>query len=197
MDSDLFLVSRAEDSAYQPAIRLRGGKITIGRTPQCHIFLPDPTVSRQHAVLSVTADRILLTDLKSRNGTWVDEQRIESTTLKKGQEIRFGDTVFVLSGDPNKESAMELDLATDVPRTIRKTINPSESLKPRQLEVLSWLIQGMNEKEVAAQLGISRETVHNHIRRIYAAYNVHSRVELLLKVNPMKGIKLTLSRPDE
>jgi DNA-binding CsgD family transcriptional regulator len=55
----------------------------------------------------------------------------------------------------------------------------------------------MNEKEVAAQLGISRETVHNHIRRIYAAYNVHSRVELLLKVNPMKGIKLTLSRPDE
>ena len=88
-------------------------------------------------------------------------------------------------------------MATEVPSSARKTVNPAETLKPRQFEVLGWLIQGLNEKEVAAQLGISRETVHNHVRAIYAAYNVHSRVELLLKVNPMKGIKITLSHPVE
>lgn len=197
MDSDLFLVPHADDAACRPAIRLRSGKLTIGRTPQCHIFLPDPTVSREHAVLNVTSQSITLTDLKSRNGTWVDEQQVESSDIRKGQKIRFGDTMFVLSGDPNKESAMDQDVATKVPSTTRKAVNPAESLKPRQLEVLSWLIQGLNEKEVATQLGISRETVHNHVRGIYAAYNVHSRVELLLKVNPMKGIKLTLPHSPE
>lgn len=197
MDSDLFLVSRADDAACQPAIRLRSGKLTIGRTPQCHIFLPDPTVSRSHAVLNVSAQGITLTDLKSRNGTWVDDQQIESCHIQKGQRIRFGDTVFVLSGDPNKESSLDQDVATEVPTSVRKSINPAEILKPRQLEVLGWLTQGLNEKEVAAQLGISRETVHNHVRAIYAAYKVHSRVELLLKVNPMKGIKTTLSHPVE
>lgn len=197
MDSDLFLVSRADDAACQPAIRLRSGELTIGRTPQCHIFLPDPTVSRSHAVLRVSAQGITLTDLKSRNGTWVDDQQIESCHIHKGQKIRFGDTVFLLSGDPNKESSLDQDVATEVPSSARKTVNPAETLKPRQFEVLGWLIQGLNEKEVAAQLGISRETVHNHVRAIYAAYNVHSRVELLLKVNPMKGIKITLSHPVE
>jgi len=195
MDSDLFLVYRTDEAISLPAIRLRSGMLTIGRSPRSYIFLPDPTVSRSHAVLNVSAQDITLTDLKSRNGTWVDDQQIESCLIHKGQMIRFGDTVFVLSGDPNLESEFDLDVATDVPPSTRKVINPAELLRPRQFEVLSWLVQGLNEKEVATQLGISRETVHNHVRAIYAAYNVHSRVELLLKVNPMKGIKITVSQP--
>ena len=42
--------------------------------------------------------------------------------------------------------------------------------------------QGLLEKQVARELGISRHTVHNHIRVIYRAFGVHSRAELLVRV---------------
>ena len=41
---------------------------------------------------------------------------------------------------------------------------------------------GFAEKAVAAQLGLSRHTVHNHVRAIYRAYGVRSRAELLARL---------------
>ncbi len=194
MDTVLFLVPRGENSTILPAFRLRSGKQMIGRTPQCQIFLPDPTVSREHAVLNVMGEEATLTDLNSRNGTWVNDVQIQSKVILRGQEIRFGRSVFVISSDPNQEYSLDVAKPTEVASSTRHAMNPTETLKPRQVEVLEWLLQGLNEKEVAAKLGISRETVHNHVRGIYAAYHVHSRVELLLKVNPMKGTKIPISK---
>jgi len=194
MNSDLFLVSRSENAKYEPATRLKFGDLIIGRTPQCDIFLPDPTVSRQHAMLSVASQGVIATDLKSRNGTWVDSERIECAPVLHGHEIRFGSVRFIISNDPNGESGLDSDLATHDPRSHRGLKDPAAVLKPRQLEVLSWLIKGLLEKEIAVNLGISRETVHNHVRAIYLAYDVHSRVELLLKVIPPPGFNAPSNR---
>ena len=52
----------------------------------------------------------------------------------------------------------------------------------RQEEVLHPLLQGKDEKTIAKELGLSTETVHVHIKAIYAQGEVHSRGELFAKV---------------
>jgi DNA-binding CsgD family transcriptional regulator len=52
-------------------------------------------------------------------------------------------------------------------------------LTPRESDVLRCLLAGAAEKAVAADLGISPQTVHTHVKSIYSAYGVSSRAELL------------------
>jgi pSer/pThr/pTyr-binding forkhead associated (FHA) protein len=63
---------------------------TIGRSPDCDIFLDDVTVSRQHAVLRRNGDAFVIEDQGSLNGTFVNRQRIESAELSDGDEVQVG-----------------------------------------------------------------------------------------------------------
>jgi PAS domain S-box-containing protein len=54
---------------------------------------------------------------------------------------------------------------------------PHPHLTPRQVEVLGLLEQGRSTKQIANQLHLSTETVRNHIRRLFNALGVHSRLE--------------------
>ena len=54
---------------------------------------------------------------------------------------------------------------------------PPPHLTPRQVEVLRLLEQGRSTKQIAAELHLSTETVRNHIRRLFQALGVHSRLE--------------------
>jgi DNA-binding NarL/FixJ family response regulator len=54
---------------------------------------------------------------------------------------------------------------------------PHPHLTPRQVEVLRLLEQGRSTKQIAAQLHLSPETVKNHIRGIFKALDVNSRLE--------------------
>jgi PAS domain S-box-containing protein len=56
------------------------------------------------------------------------------------------------------------------------TMAPAQ-LTPRQVEVLRLLEQGRSTKQIAAELHLSTETVRNHIRRLFQALGVHSRLE--------------------
>ena len=54
---------------------------------------------------------------------------------------------------------------------------PHPHLTPRQVEVLRLLEQGRSTKQIAAELHLSTETVRNHIRRLFRALDVNSRLE--------------------
>jgi hypothetical protein len=70
---------------------LAGARQTVGRSPSSDIFLDDVTVSRNHAVLTRGTDGILLEDLGSLNGTYVNRRRIEaSERLEDGDELQIG-----------------------------------------------------------------------------------------------------------
>lgn len=56
-----------------------------------------------------------------------------------------------------------------------------QGLTGREQEVLGKLAEGFAPKEVAAELGISWDTIRNHITNIYAKLHVHSRSEAILK----------------
>ena len=68
----------------------QGERTTIGRSPDCDIFLDDVTVSRKHAVLVRDEDGYLIVDQGSLNGTFLNRRRIESGRLEHGDELQIG-----------------------------------------------------------------------------------------------------------
>jgi hypothetical protein len=67
-----------------------GERTTIGRSPDCDVFLDDVTVSRRHAILVHSESRFLLQDQGSLNGTFLNRSRIESAELADGDEVQIG-----------------------------------------------------------------------------------------------------------
>jgi pSer/pThr/pTyr-binding forkhead associated (FHA) protein len=68
----------------------RDERTTIGRSPDCEIFLDDVTVSRRHAVLVRGDGSFLIEDLGSLNGTYVNRRRIDTAELADGDEVQIG-----------------------------------------------------------------------------------------------------------
>jgi len=67
------------------------GETTIGRSPDCGIFLDDVTVSRKHAVVLQSGAELRIEDLGSLNGTFVNRRRIDAATqLESGDEVQIG-----------------------------------------------------------------------------------------------------------
>ena len=76
---------------------LDGPRLVIGREGgPADLAIPDPEVSRQHAVLECYGERVLLRDLGSRNGTFVGRARVEARELADQAEFRLGLTDFLL-----------------------------------------------------------------------------------------------------
>jgi FHA domain/zinc-ribbon domain len=66
------------------------GETTIGRSPDCGIFLDDVTVSRKHAVLNERNGSFVVEDQGSLNGTFVNRKRVDSAQLEDGDELQIG-----------------------------------------------------------------------------------------------------------
>jgi pSer/pThr/pTyr-binding forkhead associated (FHA) protein len=65
-------------------------RFVIGRESDCHLAIPDPTVSKRHAELRLEDGQWSIEDLRTRNGTWVNGQRIHGRTpLSHNDEINI------------------------------------------------------------------------------------------------------------
>ena len=85
------LVVRSGGGRAGETFHLDRDQTTIGRSPDCDIFLDDVTVSRKHAVLLERNGEVSIEDLGSLNGTFVNRKRIDSTTrLQSGDEVQIG-----------------------------------------------------------------------------------------------------------
>jgi pSer/pThr/pTyr-binding forkhead associated (FHA) protein len=71
--------------------RLRAGAIkTVGRASRADFILDVALVSRVHCRLTAGDDQLEVVDLKSTNGTFVNDQRIEKAALATGDRLRVG-----------------------------------------------------------------------------------------------------------
>jgi len=66
----------------------------IGRDPECAIMLSDPLCSRFHAVIAQEQQSWQIRDSGSRNGTYVNDQKIDTAVLADGHNVRIGSTEF-------------------------------------------------------------------------------------------------------
>jgi serine/threonine protein kinase len=81
------LVSAKSDAAEKYAL---AGEVMVGRDRTCSIVLSHPAVSRRHAKITLSGAAPVLEDLKSANGTYVNNTRVERANLKAGDVVRFG-----------------------------------------------------------------------------------------------------------
>jgi len=65
-------------------------QISVGRSPDCAIFLDDVTVSRKHATLVKSDAGYTIEDAGSLNGTFVNRRRVERHALEDGDELQIG-----------------------------------------------------------------------------------------------------------
>ena len=94
----LLVVKRGPNAGSR--FQLDRDKVTAGRHPESDIFLDDVTVSRRHAEFRRTSDGFELADIGSLNGTYVNREPIEVSTLSNGDEVQIGKFRLVfLSGD--------------------------------------------------------------------------------------------------
>ena len=78
----------------------------IGRGSKCQFILTDPTASRRHGRFLKTKSKVLFTDGESKNGTKINEKRVEkSAYLNDGDRITLGKTIVEfksVEGEPAK-----------------------------------------------------------------------------------------------
>ncbi len=83
-------------AAHGRATSLAHAVTTVGRDPGAGLVLNDESVSRMHARLDREGDALFVTDLKSSNGTHVNDEPVLRAPLKTGDEVRFGDVAYRL-----------------------------------------------------------------------------------------------------
>src|SRR5262245_52972753 len=72
---------------------------TVGRTPENALALPDAAVSRRHAELRIDNGQLVLRDLGSMNGTFVNGVQLKGEQkLVPGDQVRFGQVVLTVDG---------------------------------------------------------------------------------------------------
>jgi len=69
---------------------LQKDQTSVGRSPDCDVFLDDVTVSRRHALVVRRDGRFFIEDKGSLNGTFLNRRRIESGALEDGDELQIG-----------------------------------------------------------------------------------------------------------
>ncbi len=96
-----YIINSVDGKRFQ----VTGEGMTIGRE-NCPIVTPasDSRASRVHAMVRLCGDTVEVQDLQSSNGTYLDEQRINTITpWKAGQALRCGSTTFHLQYEPEPQ----------------------------------------------------------------------------------------------
>ncbi|MBL6690907.1 MAG: FHA domain-containing protein [Pseudomonadales bacterium] len=72
-------------------------RIEIGRALDCDISILEPGLSRKHAELELQGDKLVIRDLGSVNGTWVNAEKVDEVELKDGDKLQFDKVRFIVS----------------------------------------------------------------------------------------------------
>lgn len=91
-----YLIQKRADGSVEQEWDLRETPLTVGRDEKVDIVLDDNQASREHFVIVPKGGPYAVRDLNSKNGTWLNGQRLEQeTNLKTNDVIRAGQTEFV------------------------------------------------------------------------------------------------------
>lgn len=70
-------------------------RMVLGRSAEADVRFDDDGISRRHAVVGLDGDVAFVEDLGSRNGTFVNDQKVKRAVLKDGDKIRIGSTTIL------------------------------------------------------------------------------------------------------
>ncbi len=78
--------------------QLHDGENIVGRLPECDLYINDASISRQHAVLTVVPGKVMVKDLNSKNGTFINGKAIDAEAeIRLETRLKFGAVEAYLS----------------------------------------------------------------------------------------------------
>lgn len=77
----------------------------MGRHPDSDIRIDLPQISRRHCCVAIAYDRVVIRDLGSRNGLWINGLRTDESLLNAGDEVAIGPLLYRVEDDLVPEPA--------------------------------------------------------------------------------------------
>lgn len=84
-----------------------GQMVTVGRSGQCECQIDDDKMSGRHCRFFLRQDKLELSDLDSKNGTYLNGIRVEQSEIFVGDEIRIGDTIITFEEESFDSEALQ------------------------------------------------------------------------------------------
>ena len=139
-----------------------GQTIALGRLKDCEVVVDDEAASRRHCTISAREDTCVVTDLQSANGTFVNERRIATTELEKGDKIRIGSTVIELLDSAAAGSAVRGPHSTTSLSIVeaRSHTLVQRAVDPTRLEFLSQVSKRKDDADLLASTQKYLTTLH-------------------------------------
>jgi pSer/pThr/pTyr-binding forkhead associated (FHA) protein len=153
-------------------VALEGARATIGRSGENAVVLRDGSASRVHALVEQLNGGWLLRDLGSRNGTFLNGERIVGDrVLRSGDELKVGDTKIIFRQQGAASDALERTHAAERPPELTR----------REKEILIALCQPSagdvywtpaSVRSIGEKLHLSDAGVKQHLSRLYDKFEL-------------------------
>lgn len=143
-------------------------EITVGRSEANELVLDDPLVSRTHCIFMRKGGVILLEDLGSHNGTYVNEERLHQV-----RQIHHGDRISI--GNSRILFEDQSLVADDTTQVADPTAFAAQTFTQRQLQVLRLVARGLSNKQIGERLFVSERTVKAYLSSVFEKLQVQKR----------------------
>ncbi len=122
-------------------IAVSGEKFLIGRGESCNLRPKSESVSRKHCILVIRDNRLLVQDLVSRNGTYVNEKRLptdKAKVLSTGDQLRVGKVAFEVLIEHGLQAAKKPEVHS-VGEAAARTVESNTGSRFEAIDVNAWL----------------------------------------------------------
>jgi len=160
-------------------ITLTGQRVTMGKLPSCVVTLDhDPTVSRMHALLENFGFAWSIRDLGSRNGTYVNGEKVTAERLlRSGDQLRLGNSRMIFWQAAHADQAPE-----DCNTKPNERPQLRSRLTPRELDVLLALCRPVVSEDpfaqpasihrIARELFVTEAAIKQHLHNLYDKFAI-------------------------
>lgn len=108
--------------------QIQGAETVLGRSPKCDITLPNENISKKHAKIVIEKNQMVLADLNSTNGSYVNGVKIEVTILKSGDKISLFDTILEVQDE--NDSANVIHFSNKNSKKVSPSFNNYGNVEP-------------------------------------------------------------------
>jgi len=152
---------------------LEGQRVTLGRHPDSGVVLGgDGQISRVHASLEDYGAGWCLKDLGSRNGTYVNGERLlGERVLKHGDEVRIGDARLRFNAGRRDEVAATSGPRQRLPDLTRREREVLVALC-RPLFTADVVLEPASTRQIAAELSVTEDAVKHHLVNLYDKFGI-------------------------
>jgi pSer/pThr/pTyr-binding forkhead associated (FHA) protein len=164
--------------------QLKEGTHSLGRSDQVTIQIKSSSVSKVHAQIMITSDKVILSDNRSSNGVVVNGVKIQNKSLKAGDKFSLGEVIFDVIQLPNYVSILPdmdqpLPPATSGTNALATQNYAMAESSADDLQIVSSSLKNSEEQATQPELGL-QERIENYIEDVAlpGVYEYSSKFDL-------------------